>query len=229
MTDNDICLLVVAHPDDEILGLGGAAKLLGDVNDIHTCIMSGHAQARKMRPSDEELRADILQAHGIAGMTPSFFGGFPNIRMNTVPHLDLVQFIENAILVSGATRVYTHHPSDLNDDHKHVSIACQAAVRVFQRRNDVRALRGFYFMEVLSSTEWAFDVSGGAFNPTGFLEIGEEGVQRKLQALAAYRHVMREYPHPRSKEVISGLAALRGAQAGVRYAEAVQVVFERLR
>lgn len=219
-------LIVVAHPDDEVLALGGAAARLGA--KVHTCIMSAHARMRQQRPSDDDLRADMLRAHEIAGMTPSHFGGFPNIAMNTVPHIELVQFIESAILETGATHVYTHHPEDLNDDHRHVSNACQAAVRYFQRRDGVAPLRGFYYVEILSATDWAFSVDGPAFRPTGFIEIGEGGLARKLEALAAYRHVMREFPHPRSTEAVRALATLRGAQGGLRFAEAVQIVFQRL-
>lgn len=39
---------------------------------------------------------------------------------------------------------------------------------------------------------------------------------------------MRDYPHPRSKESLKGLAAYRGSQAGMRYAEAFESVFRRI-
>ena len=46
----------------------------------------------------------------------------------------------------------------------------------------------------------------------------------KIKALSMYRGVMRPYPHPRSAEYITGLAAVRGGQWGVNYAEAFEVV-----
>jgi hypothetical protein len=39
---------------------------------------------------------------------------------------------------------------------------------------------------------------------------------------------MRDFPHPRSEEVIKSYAAIRGAEAGLKYAEAFQVVFNVL-
>ena len=60
-----------------------------------------------------------------------------------------------------------------------------------------------------------------------FVEVGKDGVEVKIQALAAYTGVMRPYPHPRSEEAIEGLAAYRGAQAGCSYAEAFESVFYR--
>ena len=105
--------------------------------------------------------------------------------------------------------------------------AAQAAIRLFQRRENVPALREFTFMENASSTEWSVDVSAGRFQPNYFVEIGEEGLAVKLRALREYKGVMRPYPHPRSEEALRGLAAWRGAQAGCHYAEAFQTVFRR--
>ena len=52
-------------------------------------------------------------------------------------------------------------------------------------------------------------------------------MEAKLEALAEYQGVMRPYPHPRSPEAIRGLAAYRGSQAGLVYAEAFESVFRR--
>lgn len=50
-------------------------------------------------------------------------------------------------------------------------------------------------------------------------------LQIKLDSLAAFRGVMRNFPHPRSAEIVRGLAAYRGGQAGDKYAEAFQTSF----
>ena len=79
-------------------------------------------------------------------------------------------------------------------------------------------------MEVPSCTEWKINNAMQIFNPNGFVEVGEGGVKAKIKALSMYRGVMRPYPHPRSAEYITGLAAVRGSQWGVNYAEAFEVV-----
>lgn len=61
-----------------------------------------------------------------------------------------------------------------------------------------------------------------------FVEIGQDFLAKKLKALEAYRGVMRPYPHPRSVEVVKGIAAYRGGQSGTNYAEAFQCVFQLL-
>jgi hypothetical protein len=116
---------------------------------------------------------------------------------------------------------------DLNDDHKHLSNACQAAVRLFQRKPTKR-IKAFFFMEIPSSTDWSFPIGYGGFAPNTYLELGEEGVKRKLESLSNYRGVMRDFPHPRSVEAITGLAAKRGGESGYKYAEAFQLVFQGL-
>ena len=67
------------------------------------------------------------------------------------------------------------------------------------------------------------------FEPNTFVEIGKECLSKKIEALSLYRGVMREYPHPRSREALEGIAAYRGCQAGVNYAEAFECVFRRLK
>lgn len=221
-------LIVVSHPDDEVLGCGGTvAALAAQGIEVRSCILSGQVNARQHRPSVQRLYQDTLRAQEILGLGAPIMGDFPNIHFNTVPHLALVQFIEEAIIETQADVIFTHHPSDLNNDHLHTSTACQAAARLFQRRADVPRLKALYFMEVLSSTDWGFADNRAAFTANAFFPI-EETLETKLNALEAYSGVMRDFPHPRSREIVTGLAAYRGGQAGLRYAEAFQSVFQLL-
>jgi len=213
-------LIVVAHPDDEVLGCGatGAALAIGG-HSVRACFLSGHAEARGGRPTGEQLEADMREAQRLLGFSEPFLGGFPNIRLNTVPHIELVQFIEAAMLECGADVIFTHHPGDVNDDHVQVSRACMAAARLAQRRPPLPKLRRLCFMEIPSSTDWSFAGSGTRFDPDTFVAVGAT-FARKLAALRAYRGVIRAYPHPRSEETLSALATFRGSQAGIGLAEA---------
>lgn len=220
-------LTVTAHPDDEILGFGGSSYVLTQQgHQVHHLILSGNVDVRRHRPETEELLSDIQDANKVIGSTFELMD-FPNIQFNNVPHIDLVQCIEKVIEIVEPDWVFTHHPMDLNDDHKHTSNACQAAVRLFQRK-PLKRIKAFFFMEIPSSTDWSFPLGYGGFIPNSYIELGEEGVKKKLESLSNYSGVMRDFPHPRSVEAIRGLAAKRGGESGYHYAEAFQVVFQGL-
>ena len=199
---------------------GGAHD--GDAVDV--CIMCTEVKARAFRPSDAELEGDTDAAVSFLGVKRKFEGTFPNIEMNTVSHLKLVQFIEAAIRESEPDVIITHHPADTNNDHLQTSMACQEAIRSFQRRPEVKRVREFWYMEVPSCTEWAVNAAMNWFRPNCYVEVGKDGVEAKCKALSMYRGVMRPYPHPRSDEYITGLAAMRGGQWGMDFAEAFEVV-----
>ena len=223
-------LIVAAHPDDEVLGAGAVIyKLTQEGHSVDLCVLSGKAEARANRPSDEELSEDIRSSMQILGLGKAYIGTFPNIRLNTVDHLELVQFIENAILETQPDVVITHHPTDSNNDHLHTSMACQEAIRVFQRRPNVHPIDELWYMEILSATDWNINPSMNQFTPNLFVEIGRDGLGKKLDALAAYVGVQRPYPHPRSPESIEALALYRGSQAACCCAEAFQVAFRRMK
>ena len=220
-------LVVVAHPDDEVLGAGATIhKLVEEGHNVAVTIMVSQAAARKDLSST--LLEDEKEAFSIVGVEKTYHADFPNIQMNTVPHLQLVRFIESCIEDWKAEAIITHHPSDTNNDHVQTSYAAQAACRLFQRRDNLPALKELLYMEVPSSTEWSFDTSANRFSPNYFVEIGKDGVEIKIKALSAYKGVMRPYPHPRSNEALEGLAAYLGVQAGCYYAEAFECAFKRV-
>ena len=108
------------------------------------------------------------------------------------------------------------HSVDANNDHKLTFQATLQATRP-GALNSVATVLSF---EILSSTEWAFIET---FKPNYFVSIEAE-IEAKLNAMAKYKTETKPFPFPRSSEGIRALAMLRGAQAGVKFAEAFQVV-----
>lgn len=222
-----INMLVVAHPDDEILGFGGTgAKIVNQGEIVQPIILCGNVDERSNQVGSDELHKNMIEANQLLGFNKPVLGDFPNIKMNTVAHIEIVKFIEKQILKFQPNRIYTHHPCDLNDDHVQISKACLVASRLFQRREDIKPLDSIFFMEILSSTDWSFSHVKEKFEPNSFVDITET-LDLKLKALSKYKKVMRPAPHPRSVEVLTGHALSRGGQSGYKYAEAFQMVFKR--
>ncbi len=221
-------LIVVAHPDDEVLGAGASIrKWTSEGHIVDLAIMCADAKARTFRPQDNELLEDLQASVDFLGINRNFEASFPNIEMNTVPHIKLVQFIEKCIKKSKPDIVITHHPADTNNDHLQTSMACQEAIRIFQRQPDEKRINEVWYMEVPSCTEWTINSAFQRFTPNCYVEIGATGIDDKIKALEMYRGVMRPYPHPRSSEYISSLAAIRGSEWGCDYAEAFQVILRK--
>ena len=219
-------LVVVSHPDDEVLGAGATIhKLVQEGHDVAVATMVSKAEARSNLSAS--LIDDQKKAFSILGVSKSYSANYPNIKTNIVPHLELVQFIERCLEDFDADVVITHHPSDVNIDHSITSNAAQVACRLSQRKNGLSKLKLVLLMEIPSSTDWSFSCSTSKFNPNYYVEIDKEGLDLKFEALRAYKGIMRSYPHPRSEESISGLAAFRGSQSGCNYAEAFECVFNK--
>lgn len=224
-TDARNLLIVGAHPDDEVLGFGAAgASLARAGTTVTSCFLSGDVEVRANRPEIKVLHEQSRAAQQLLGFEEPIFGPFPNIKFNTVPHVDLVRYIEDAIESTRADVVVTHHPGDPNNDHLHVARACSAAIRLYQRDPAKHRVQALYFMEVPSSTDWALDSSVLPFRPDTFFDVSDT-LELQIEALACYSGVMRDSPHPRSRETLEALARVRGSQAGCAYAEAVQTAF----
>lgn len=75
-------LIVVAHPDDEILGAGATIhKLISEGNKVAVAIMVSQAAARKGLSST--LSDDEKEALSIVGVEKTYHASFPNIKMNS--------------------------------------------------------------------------------------------------------------------------------------------------
>jgi len=213
-------LVVVAHPDDEVLGCGGTiARHIAEGDSVQVVFMADGLTSRRdgvvaELQEREKARAAALDILGIS----NFYAlNFPDNRMDSVPLLDVVQRIEGIVKQLQPMRVYTHHYCDLNVDHRITHQAVMTACRPVPK-SSVREILSF---EVMSSTDWS--TPGVApFSPNAFVDISNF-LSKKLQALAAYHMEMRPSPHSRSVANIEMLARHRGNCMGIAAAEAFAV------
>lgn len=218
----DAVAVIVAHPDDEVLGCGGTiARLRREGRSVHVLIMSDGESSRPDSPDMVDpgrlmaRNAAVERAGAILEVTSCEQLAFSDNRMDGLTLLDIVKPIERFIDKYRPAMVFTHHSGDVNIDHRVVHDAVIAACRP-QPQFCVREL---LFFEVPSSTEWRPPSSATAFNPNWFFDISQT-IDLKLEALRAYEEELRPFPHPRSLNAVGALAQWRGATVGVQAAEA---------
>lgn len=220
-------LVVAAHPDDEVLGCGGTiARHVRGGNFVHIAILGEGVTSRRTRrnPGSDRaalsaLKSDIRNAARCLGSPKFTLHDFPDNRFDTVPLLDIVKVVERAKARWKPNIVYTHHPSDLNIDHRIVAEAVQTAFRPVPGEKHVSILA----FEIPSSTEYQSSLFAAGFRPTVYIDISET-LEDKCRAMAAYRGEVRPYPHPRSPEALSIIAKRCGLEVGLPAAERFALV-----
>jgi LmbE family N-acetylglucosaminyl deacetylase len=217
-------LIVVAHPDDEVLGAGGTiARFASRGRPVHVLFLADGESARHVSGVDvsgslARRNAAAKRAARILGVTSSVVRGYPDNKLDTIALLDVVKSIEEVIVERRPTLVMTHHAGDVNVDHRITHEAVLAACRPIPRGGVME----LWFFEVPSSTEWSPPGSGPTFMPNCFVDITDTLTQ-KLSALEAYSEELREFPHPRSLRAVEALARWRGATVGRHAAEAFMI------
>ena len=220
-------LCVVAHPDDETLGVGGTLALHAEAgSEVKVLIMSeGEVEKLADTPRCETRRECALRAADAMGVSEVEFHDFPDQRLETVPFIELIKTVERALDTFRPTVVYAHHGGDANTDHQVVFKAVYAACRPMTPLGSV--VERFLTFETPSSTDQAPQMPHYAFVPTTFVDV-ESVWDKKLKALACYPSEMIGGRHPRSFDYIEALARVRGGHSGYLLAEAFVPVRERL-
>jgi LmbE family N-acetylglucosaminyl deacetylase len=215
-------LVVVAHTDDEVLGLGGTiAKHVENGDIVYSVSMTDGLGARGGENEEEiKIRAQAsINAAKILGLTWIEGGNFPDNAMDSVPLLEVVKVIEKAKSLINPTIVYTHSSADLNVDHRVVSQATLTAFR--PQPNEVwEEIRAF---EIVSATDYGHKSITNIFYPNFYVNI-KHTWDKKLAALNEYKMEMRDEPHARSFKGLENLAKYRGNQVGLYYAEAFEII-----
>lgn len=225
---NSKILIVAAHPDDEVLAMGGSiAKFIGLGANIRVKFLGEGVSARFSAPeigNDEFVKATkirndgALSALNFLGIQEVIFGERLCCRFDRIDILDIVKDIEKSISEYQPTHIFTHNPIEVNIDHR----ICYRAVETAVRPKPEQALKAVYSFEIVCSGNWTFSEQ---FSPTTYVDI-EDFWQHKIEAWHCYTGENRPFPFPRSDDGLETLARYRGMQTGLRMAEGFRVLRE---
>lgn len=214
---NKTILIVVAHPDDEVLGcFGTVAKMIRKGYIAYTLILSrGKTSRGKIDVKEiEDLRQEMLEANNLIGIKKVFQADFPDNAMDSVPLLEIVKKIEEIKNLVKPAIIFTHHIGDMNIDHQ---ITHKAVLTATRPMND-ECVKTIYSMEIPSSTEWNSFSRETTFVPNVFVDITDT-INLKVDAMAFYESELRSYPYPRSLQHIKELAKVNGTKVGLNFSE----------
>jgi LmbE family N-acetylglucosaminyl deacetylase len=209
-------LVLAAHPDDEVLGMGGTiavhATQRGDAVRI-VCVTDGSST---QYPGDAATRAqkeaEARRAAAELGVDDYVHLDLPDMRLDTLAHVEVNRVVEEHVRAFEPAIVYTPQP-DVNQDHR----ALFASVAVATRPVPGQPVRRVLTYAPTSSTEWT-PAPVNWFVPNWFVDV-TGALERKLAAFAHYETEQRPYPHPRSERAIRAAAEFYGASCGCEYAE----------
>lgn len=217
--NNNKILVVAAHMDDEIIGIGGTIlKHIRADDQVNVCYMTDSSTFQypgnksKLNRKYEQARR-IQEKLGIANL---FFLNFPDMKLDTIPIGVMSSKLSEIINKIDPGIVYTNSDSDLNKDHRITNEATLVATRP-----TCSNVSKIYAYEVLSSTEWGIKT----FEPNVYVDITDT-LEEKLNAVSQYEDEVREFPHPRSLEGMRYLARARGMTVCHEYAEALKLIRE---
>jgi LmbE family N-acetylglucosaminyl deacetylase len=226
---NKKIMLVVAHPDDELLGLGATMnKLINEYSCEVRVVILGEGITSRSDERDssywqkelEKHKENIHQAAACIGYHSVRTHDFPDNRFDSVDLLDIIKTIEKEKKQFNPEIIFTHHGGDVNIDHQRTFEAVITANRPLENEM-VSTLITF---ETPSGTEWRASSDPRHFIPNWFVSVSEENLNAKIKGMESYEFEKRTYPHPRAPAALKIQAQRWGVVVGVHYAEAFQLI-----
>lgn len=207
-------LVLAAHPDDEVIGMGGTMyKLSEQGHKVHLCIVSdGASSENKDKEKISKIRLnDCTKAGKILGVATFDFLNLPDMRLDSIPQVELNLKLENLIKKYDPSVVYTLPSGDFHKDHQKV-FDCSLVVT----RPNASNVKRVYSYELPGAIKTPFF-------PNVYENI-EKQLPRKIKAFKCYKTEIKKFPHPRSFMAIENMAIERGVESGLNRAEAFQLI-----
>ena len=205
-------LVLAAHPDDEAIGMGGTIKKLSKKNNIHLCVLTEGVSAQY---NDKKMileRKNACKKSGkILGISNYTFLDFPDMKLDSISHLEINRELEKIIKKFNPKIVYTTSKHDINKDHQ----------TVFESTLVVTRPQSSNVKQVFSYETTGMTIT--QFLPTVFEDIFKE-FKYKIKSFRMYKSELRPFPHSRSLKAIENLAIQRGIESGTKKAEAFELI-----
>jgi LmbE family N-acetylglucosaminyl deacetylase len=220
-------LVVAVHPDDETLGCGGTLlKHKNNGDEIYWLIITSPTLNHPYGFTQEVIDKRICLVNQITEkykFHKVISLNYPTQLLHTVDLRDMIKKIDVVFNEIKPNVVYAMFSNDVHSDHRVAFEAIYSCTKSF--RNPF--IEAIYMMETLSETEFAPALPCASFTPNVYVDITDY-FDQKIEIMKLYETELMEEPYPRSLSSIEALARYRGSRAGVKYAEAFMLLYEKL-
>ena len=125
-------LVVAAHPDDEVLGVGGTIPLIKEQGgNVSVVIVTDGSSTQYADDPDILARKQqhAEKANQVLGTDELIQWDFPDMRLDTVEHCRLNQAFESLIHQQRFDTVFVQNGDDINMDHQLIYKSVMVATR----------------------------------------------------------------------------------------------------
>lgn len=219
-------MFIAVHPDDETLGCGGTIlkhKAQGD--HIVWLVLTGPQKGLMPHFNDEFLAKRDAMVDSIAdayGFDETIKLNLPSQMLHTLDLREIIQKVSDVFKRIQPNIIYTMFANDVHSDHRVAFDAVYSCTKSFR----YPFIEQILMIEALSETEFALATQATSFCPNVYVDVTPY-IDKKLEIMSMYKGEIMEEPWPRSLSSIKALARVRGSRAGVMYAEAFQLLYER--
>ena len=201
------CVLVIgAHPDDVEMGMGGTVARLAGLGARVVLAIACVPCRLEQRVREARQAAEIL------GAQIQFLFDQRASHVEDLPSYELVGRLDRLVRELNPVAVFSHNGHELHRDHQLVFAAFRATLRL-------GPMDGYCYQPC------ACRPTPLAFQPQAFVDIGPT-LEQKMAAVAVHRTQFEE----RGLDIgfLREIARYYGCQAGLKYAEGLEVIQLRL-
>lgn len=214
-------IVIAAHPDDEVLGVGGTMmKHVAQGDEVYWLIVTGlHEEHGFSRDRIASRNAEIEIVAKELGIKSTYKLDYPTMSLTSGSLQTLIPEISTIFSNVEPDTIYCLNRSDAHSDHRVIFDAVMACTKSFR----YPFIKKVLMYECISETEFAPALFEKVFIPNYFVDISSY-IDKKLELMKVYESEIGDHPFPRSLDNIRALAHFRGASVGVHYAEAFQLI-----
>lgn len=198
-------LVLAPHTDDEIACAGTMARLRREGVDVRYVALSRCEESVPPGFAEDALESEARAACAVLGLAPEHVDVWRfKVRHFPAQRQEILERLYKLGKELAPDLVFLPSSSDNHQDHA------------------TTAAEGFRAFKHASLFGYESPQNNVTFEATGFVALSEDDFAAKSRAMAAYASQAHRPYVP--AEFLRGLATVRGVQAGVKLAEAFQIV-----